>query len=970
MEIFDMNCKTVMIFFCCVGIAVGIFAGDILLPPVAKWEPSGKAVVKTAKDGERNFVKAVSSVGESGIRKRELKLQNAAYRLSFFYRTVKGQGRVIVKHGNNTYGLVNTALPASKEWKKYETVFTETLPGNHASVWLLTSGECDFADVKLEMVNTKLSAEKTDDPGLLPALNSADKWKKFGNAVVAFETEENIPVIKISASGGDGGVRYMGLALQKSAYCLKFSYRLKKGSALVVVKHGNNSYGLVNRKLTASSQWRQMEIDFTENIPGPHASVWFMTRGELEISQVSLHRKPSKRDLGLRILEPSAVSSRKASPPLPDLSGKIVLMQEYHLWFSSPFAEKGNSPGISVWGDISGRSRYFDPCGPLWRRGDFSLTYPYLGHYDSRNMEIVRWSLRVMKRAGLSGTFCQMYPDCAKNGETFTNLDLFEKYLKIAREEGYQLGIQDEIQFMPQAAQSVDAFIKRASEALLRAKKYPGAYVRIDNLMVYQFEAWGLRNWSTADFDRMTGQVERNVGEKIHWMVCGPPSTLYPSKDIKMLKAVSDVMVLARSEKNKINYGTGGSQKWKSDKILSFDDQRLYQHWADELKRTSGDIKNNAPGKEFTVWIYPGFNNAACVSADTRAVPDSSFDRGEYLVRNIRTVLETADPRIIVLSSWNERREKSNFEPSVGGENEDPFYLIKLLAKMKKADFSEPPLPPKEYVDPWRWSELYGIDRTPPAITGVRAVPVEARIEVDAVDDLSGIRQIRFSAAPWCFFQMTDEPASFGGVCSGNGSIIKNNSSVQLRIMLQKMLKGNAVLAIKSRIPEGYELVCTMNYPRSKSSYQFMLNLRQVTTVPPGPVFFGDGQMRYRMIPLIGMDDRIQGVITLNMKLRPIRTNLTPDEKASAEVSALVIYPEEIKNESARGFFILSKNKILRNAVLEIPEKLLPRRFFDLPLALQVVDNSGNYSLPLIFDIESGEECSRRSIIHKKVDLW
>ena len=149
-----------------------------------------------------------------------------------------------------------------------------------------------------------------------------------------------------------------------------------------------------------------------------------------------------------------------------------------------------------------------------------------------------------------------------------------------------------------------------------------------------------------------------------------------------------------------------------------------------------------------------------------------------------------------------------------------------------------------------------------------------------------------------------------------------------------------------------------------------MLNLRQVTTVPPGPVFFGDGQMRYRMIPLIGMDDRIQGVITLNMKLRPIRTNLTPDEKASAEVSALVIYPEEIKNESARGFFILSKNKILRNAVLEIPEKLLPRRFFDLPLALQVVDNSGNYSLPLIFDIESGEECSRRSIIHKKVDLW
>ena len=64
--------------------------------------------------------------------------------------------------------------------------------------------------------------------------------------------------------------------------------------------------------------------------------------------------------------------------------------------------------------------------------------------------------------------------------------------------------------------------------------------------------------------------------------------------------------------------------------------------------------------------------------------------------------------------------------------------------------------------------------------------------------------------------------------------------------------------------------------------------------------------MRYRMIPLIGMDDQTQGAITLSMKLRPSRTDLAPDEKASAEVSALVIYPEEIKNESVRGFFIPS----------------------------------------------------------------
>ena len=183
--------------------------------------------------------------------------------------------------------------------------------------------------------------------------------------------------------------------------------------------------------------------------------------------------------------------------------------------------------------------------------------------------------------------------------------------------------------------------------------------------MVYQFEAWGLRNWTTADFDRMTSEVERIVGEKIHWMVCGPPDTVYSSKDIRMLKSISDVMVMARSEAAKVNYGTSGSMKWQAEEILPFGDPQLRRRWVEELTNTVEKIRQDAPGKEFVVWIYPGFTNTVCGGNDFRIAPDSSFDRAAYLINNINAALQVANPRIILLSSWNERREKCNFDNCV-----------------------------------------------------------------------------------------------------------------------------------------------------------------------------------------------------------------------------------------------------------------------------------------------------------------
>ena len=71
----------------------------------------------------------------------------------------------------------------------------------------------------------------------------------------------------------------------------------------------------------------------------------------------------------------------------------------------------------------------------------------------------------------------------------------------------------------------------------------------------------------------------------------------------------------------------------------------------------------------------------------------------------------------------------------------------------------------------------------------------------------------------------------------------------------------------------------------------------------------------------------------------------------------------QLTDESERGFFLPSANKFNVTGVKEIPRKLLPRNFFDLPLAIQAEDVSGNLSIPIIFEISSGEELEKSAMI-------
>jgi hypothetical protein len=168
---------------------------------------------------------------------------------------------------------------------------------------------------------------------LLPALDTDGKWNSTGKVTLTSGTADGKAAIKAEVSGGEGGFWCRDIALQQGSYRLKFSYRTIRAGLRVIVKHGDNTYSALDKAFPVSREWKQAEVTFTESKPGAHASVWFLTAGAIEIANLTLTQKLSEAEATLQILTPTPATAPAELPALPDLSQKIVLMQEYHMWF-------------------------------------------------------------------------------------------------------------------------------------------------------------------------------------------------------------------------------------------------------------------------------------------------------------------------------------------------------------------------------------------------------------------------------------------------------------------------------------------------------------------------------------------------------------------------------------------------------------------------------------------------------------
>lgn len=731
------------------------------------------------------------------------------------------------------------------------------------------------------------------------------------------------------------------LPLEQAKYRIAFRYRLDGGTLHLIVKHGNDTYALLEKRLPATGgEWRDFEAEMEEDRPGTHGSVWFRVTQPTEVSDLRFERIASDAEIkSAEQIKPVPVKQLIPSAPpesaLPDLRNTFLIAQEWHSWFHADTAPEGGDPFFKVWGYHDGRSEYYTSSGPLWRRTGADLIYPYLGFYSAGNPEVIRWQLRCMKNSGLDGVVMQFYPE-PKDGRTFMNLEHFEHCLKLAEEEKFRIGIHDEIQFMPASAKGIDAFIERASSALALAKRYPDAFLRRDGKIVYQYEAWNLP-YTPAEHQRIMDTVEAKIGEPVYWMVCGPLDKMIQVESLSCLKYPANTWSHTRKEGTSV-FGVGSNQ-WNAASD-SPDENTYWEKWSESVRRSAQRIaeanKTRKHKLEHAVWIYPGFNNAGRWAKTPDVLPERSFDRNGYFLRAIRTALREAGPGVILnLTSWNDREEKTALEPSWSNESPDPFEMVRLLAGMKRKEFREPPLPPKEYVDPWMWSILYGIDRTPPRITGIRLHISEANLAADAIDDLSGPVRVEMSAAP---LARMDRSVA-----------LKPGATVRLTLPLpqRKDGYGGAFLGIKYRAPEGTKLVCSLKYPRKTEQGVFRLNGARVSTIPPGPILPGRETARWHAIDLhnLKVAPETPGMVEITLRYQP------GDSKGEAVLEQLALFPEVIANESSRGFPLPGPGKEVRTFVVGFPDKLLPRNFTGIPFALQAVDAEGNRSAVQIFDL-------------------
>ncbi len=786
------------------------------------------------------------------------------------------------------------------------------------------------------------------------------KWAAVGDGT-KLETVDN--VWRITPGSGKENSMWTRpvLPLEEGKYRISFRYRLADGQLHFIVKHGNDSYALLEKRLPATGgEWRDFAEEVEETVPGGHGSVWFHVYAPTDVADLKVEALANEaaQTMDARLKAVPVKQQTPAVPDmaaLPDLRKTFLIAQEWHSWFHADTAEQGGDPFFKTWGYADGRSEYSTAAGPLWRRAGADLIYPYLGFYGAGNVEVIRWQLACMKNSGLNGVTIQMYPD-QKTGRFFNNLEFFELCLKEAQAAKFAVGIHDEIQFMPEPAKSVEAFIERASSIIALAKKYPDAFLRRNGGIVYQYEAFALP-YTVAEHQEIMTQVEAKTGQKIYWMVCGPAEKMIQIEALDCLKYPANTWSHTRKEGTFV-FGVGGGQ-WTADSDAP-DEKVYWQKWEESLQKSAAlvaEANQKRQNKlEQAIWIYPGFNNAGRWAKTPDVLPERSFDRSDYFVRTVNTAMKVVDPAVINLSSWNDREEKSTLEPSWGNESPDPFAMVRLIAAMKRQTFAEPPLPPKEFVDPWLWSTLYRIDRTPPRIIGARYHVSEANLAVDAIDDFSGPVRVEVSASPLAYVNLApSKPLTyhctfFGPRPSPEAKAVelKKDAPVKLTLSLPAMPDGcgPVYLGIKYRAPGDGKIVCSLNYPRQIEGGNFRLLNTPVSTIAPGPVLPGKDGSRWRAVLLhnFKMTPETAGSIDITLKYQG------PDDTA-ATVEQLVLYPAAIVNESSVGFALPGPGKEVKTFVVGFPDKLLPRNFTGVPFALQAVDAEGNRSSLQLFDL-------------------
>lgn len=468
----------------------------------------------------------------------------------------------------------------------------------------------------------------------------------------------------------------------------------------------------------------------------------------------------------------AAVRTREvAGVTVPELRMPVYVM-EFHLWYDAPIGSDGR-PGWFHGG--ASELADTDSMGPDWMRMRYGVGWPLPGSYQSGDPGILRWQLQCLKATGVDGVFIQLYAGW-NQPETFHRLTEFERLLRIAEEVGVKVAIHDEVQFRPARAKDAATFAKRAGETVKRFATSP-AYLRIDGKPAYAFQWWG--QLKSGDYPGMPHDELQRLFDASD-RICGEPAFWMPFRhagDARLLAlpGYGGGVVMSNSNNQFRSVAADPAKRGKRFAgAAGWNDEALPAPMVDAEIAILRAARQANPGKQLGLWAYLGFNNTTQRSADDHA--EWLPRRGGRTLAEALAAFQDYGCDFVMISSWNDWEENTAIEPGFmyDGYAGDPYLSCRIVAAAKGLDFVPPPLPPKESVDPLMWQRLYGIDRTPPHLTRLRHLPLEAAIVAEVVDSASAVAGAAVLAHGdlWAGADGGDGLTVLGGVTAADGAFV------------------------------------------------------------------------------------------------------------------------------------------------------------------------------------------------------
>ena len=388
-----------------------------------------------------------------------------------------------------------------------------------------------------------------------------------------------------------------------------------------------------------------------------------------------------------------------------------VYLQELHVWWSFPYPDDARTPGHLE----TSYTSYLEPWRLQWNRNG----YPYVGIYDSRNMEIFRWQIRCIKATGITSVAVMIHPDMdagldfIQERKDFAQDNFIRQLLDVAAQEKFPVFFMDEVAFR-NAVPPKDP--KVMAQRIIRFMKnygsHPGFY-KIDGKPVYYYQTFGY--WVGAEkTQQMMVEVEAAVGP-VYWMIFGSADEV---GKVPLVKAII--------------CGANTNQKKSSTRVrdIALSDPNVIFAAGHKLGKKMGDME------------YPKFDGT---SQPWRVGGVSHYGMdGKFIEATITDAMK-AHPDLLMVSSWNDWEEGANFEPGwdFDGFNGDPFMYCRLLAKLRGVEFVPPPSPPKGAVHPSIWEKLGYGDGAGPIIDSVRRTHVRGgSLEVIVRDTASAVAEL------------------------------------------------------------------------------------------------------------------------------------------------------------------------------------------------------------------------------------